>query len=788
MQNMTEVHNNVQSTQYETTRGRAHPLGAVPDENGVSFTIFSRNATGVELLLFDEHDDPEPVQSINLDPRSNKTFHFWHVYVKGLKPGAHYAYRVDGPSDEGAIRAGHRFNRNKVLLDPYTLGNTNPLWERGSACGPNDNLMTSMRSVVVDTKGYDWEGDQPLNYPMSETVIYEMHVRGFTRSPSSGAKNPGTFAAVIEKIPYLKELGVTSVELLPVFEFDEKEVQRIHDGKPLVNYWGYSTLSFFAPQSWYCVSPETGNHINEFRDMVKALHKAGIEVILDVVFNHTNEGNHLGPTINFKGFDNSVYYHLVDQDRQYYMDYSGCGNTVNCNHPIAEKFIVECLEFWVREMHVDGFRFDEGSILSRGEDGAPMENPPVVWQIELSETLADTKIIAEAWDAAGLYQIGYFPGYRWAEWNGKYRDTMRRFIKGDAGLIADVADRLAGSAGIYQHSGHLPINSVNFITCHDGFTLNDLVSYNEKHNEANGEGNNDGADDNYSWNCGAEGPADAETEAFRTRQCKNFMAILMLSQGGHMITAGDEVQRTQRGNNNGYCQDSDIAWFDWALVAKNQDMFRFTKEMIAFRKRHPVLLRSRFFEGQNGPINARGLLDIAWHGCKLDQPGWDDPNSCSLSCTLGGFEGDADIHIILNMDAQNLDFELPIIENRRWHRAIDTSLPSPDDFAGVGSSVEIATPSYCANGRSIVVLISKDITTGEAKTEPVPAEIGQTKAAIDQPGREAARKRAAGEATTGPEVAREGGYEGSAEATPEQVVEETVSKTARTRQAKPKKA
>jgi len=446
-------------------------------------------------------------------------------------------------------------------------------------------------------------------------------------------------------------------------------------------------------------------HVREFRDMVKALHKAGIEVILDMVFNHTSEGNHQGPVMSFKGFENSDYYHLVESDRQYYMDYTGCGNTVNCNHPLVDKFIVECLEFWVREMHVDGFRFDEGSILSRGEDGAPMVHPPVIWHIELSEELADTKVIAEAWDAAGLYQIGYFPGYRWAEWNGRYRDDVRRFVKGDGGLIDDIASRISGSSDIYQSSGHLPINSVNFINCHDGFTLNDLVSYNEKHNDANGEGNRDGNDTNDSWNCGVEGPTDnPDIEEFRNRQVRNFATILLLSQGVPMIVAGDEVRRTQHGNNNAYCQDNDLSWFDWSLTEKNTELLRFFQQMIAFRKTHPAVHRSRFFTGET---NARGLADITWHGCLLNAPGWNDPNSHILAYTVGGFGDDADIHVMLNMDSADLDFELPAVAGRSWHRAVDTSLPSPDDIAEPGSELAISGASYRVNTHSAVVLISR---------------------------------------------------------------------------------
>ena len=690
-------------TQYQTAPGRPHPLGATVHDKGVNFAFFSQHATGMELLLFDEHDDPEPVQRIALYPEKNKTFHFWHVDVLGLEPGMHYAVRVDGPDN---VHDGHRFNRNKVLIDPYAKGNTNNLWDRGAACGPDDNLNKSLRSVVIDTSDYDWEGDEPLRRPMAETVVYEMHVGGFTKSPTSGVKSPGTFAGVIEKIPYLKSLGITAVELLPVFEFDETEVLRIGpNGQPLVNYWGYSTVSFFAPHRAFCTSPEEGTHLTEFRDMVKALHKAGIEVILDVVFNHTTEGNHQGPVINFKGFDNSIYYHLVTADRQYYMDYSGCGNTFNCNHPVAEKFIVECLEFWVREMHVDGFRFDEGSILARGQNGEVMAYPPVIWAIELSETLADTKIIAEAWDAAGLYQIGYFPGYRWAEWNGKYRDDVRRFLKGDPGIISGVASRIAGSSDLYQSSGHLPINSINFFDCHDGFTMNDVFSYNEKHNWDNGEGNNDGANDNNSWNCGVEGPTDdANIEALRNRQVKNAFTLLMLSRGVPMFVAGDEIRRTQRGNNNAYCQDSDISWMDWSLQDKHPDVFRFFRILIQRRRNYRAVHQPRFFTGAR---NQRGLKDMTWHGTRLEQPEWNDGNSRTLAFTLAGFDGEPDLHVMMNMYWDGLDFELPQVEGLTWAVAIDTSAASPADIAEEGAERPVSGATYHVQGRSIVMLVSK---------------------------------------------------------------------------------
>ena len=683
-------------------KGSPHPLGATPTPEGVNFSLFSENATDVELLLFARHDSPQPYQVIRLDPYVNKTFHFWHVFVDALGAGAHYAYRVDGPFDPAA---GHRFNANKVLIDPYAHGNTDSVWSRAHACGPEDNVATSMRSVVIDTSRYDWEGDQPLHHPMEETIVYEMHAAGFTRSPSSGVAHPGTFAGIIEKIPYLRDLGVTAVELLPVFDFDVKDVLHVIDGRRLTNYWGYSTMGFFAPQSAYCVSPESGHHLREFRDMVKALHRAGIEVILDVVFNHTDEGNQLGPTFSFRGLDNRTYYFLVPWDKQYYMDFSGCGNTFNCNHPIAQKLIVECLRFWVREAHVDGFRFDEGSILSRGEDGAPLPHPPVVWQIELDDELADTKMIAEAWDAAGLYQIGHFPGDRWAEWNGRFRDDMRRFVKGEPGVVGAVASRLAGSSDLYQNRGQLPVNSINFVNCHDGFTLNDLVSYNDKHNETNGEGNRDGINDNLSWNCGVEGDSnDPAMEALRSRQVRNFAALLLLSRGVPMFVAGDELRRTQKGNNNAYCQDNEISWLDWTLAERHSGLRRFWKLLIAFRKRHRALREGGFF---TGALNERGMADVAWHGTVLDSPGWDDPEARVLAMTLAGFRGDPDLHVILNMYWDRLDFELPTIPGRVWLRALDTSQPSPSDIADFGREPPVAGKTFPAEGRSVVVLVNR---------------------------------------------------------------------------------
>lgn len=689
------------SLPFEIKIGTAHPLGAVPDAEGVNFSLFSESASAVELLLFDAHDDVAPLQVISLDPECHRTFHFWHVYVKGARPGIHYVYRVDGPSEVGA---GHRFDKEKALLDPYARGLTDTVWVRVDACRPGDNLATSLRGVVIDPDTYDWEGDRSPHTPMRDSIIYEMHVKGFTCSKTSGVKHPGTFLGVIEKIPYLKELGVTAVELLPVFQYDAKEVLReMDDGRTLLNYWGYSTAAFFAPHGGYCVNPEQGNQLTEFRDMVKALHKAGIEVILDVVYNHTNEGNHQGPTFSFRGIDNRLYYHLVQGNLQYYMDYSGCGNTLNCNHPVVEKFITESLEFWVKEMHVDGFRFDEGSILSRGEDGAPMPHAPVLWNIELMDSFADIKLIAEAWDAAGLYQIGSFPGYRWAEWNGRYRDTIRGFLKGDAGLVGEVAARISGSADIYQRSGRGAENSINFVTCHDGFTLNDLVSYAQKHNAANGEENRDGINDNLSWNWGAEGATDdPEILRFRKQLMKNAAALLLLSQGVPMILGGDEMGRTQQGNNNAYCQDNEISWFDWRLLEENQDLFLFFKQMIALRKQCTSLRRGTDFGKR---VNPNGFCEIEWHGCMLHAPGWNNP-ACRVSAfTLASFvEDEPDLHVMFNMDSAPLTFEVPKLNKGQWKRFADTALPSDEAGAAPGRTTVVIDGSYIVSPFSTVIL------------------------------------------------------------------------------------
>ena len=689
--------------QYEIFPGYRYPQGAKPDGEGVNFSIFGFHATHAELRLYERPDSPIPLQIIRLDQEEHKTFLTWHVYVKGLPVGTSYTWRMDGPRD--TRNTGFRFDLNKELLDPWAKAVTSHFWNREAASRDDADGPCSFRAMVVDDSGYDWEGDMPIRRRYEETIIYEMHVGGFTRHPSSKVANPGTFAGLIEKIPYLQALGVTDVELLPVMAFDEQDVPPGAAQRGLHNYWGYSSHSFFCPHPGYCVSPEKGTHIQEFRDMVKALHKAGIGVILDVVFNHTAEGGANGPTINFKGLGNSGFYHLDPTDLSWYLDFTGCGNSVNANHPVVADLLHDVLVYWVEELHVDGFRFDLASALCRGEYGEPLHNARLLWQIELSDTLAHTRIIAEAWDAVGLYQVGGFPGFRWREWNGRYRDSIRRFVRGDRGLIGEVATRISGNSDLYAGSGRLPTTSINFITCHDGFTLYDLVSYNDKHNEANGEDNRDGCNDNHSWNCGVEGDTDdSAILALRQRQAKNLFAILLLSQGVPMILAGDEVLQTQHGNNNAYCQDNELSWFDWDLVEHNAGIFDFVRQLIAFRKRHACFKRRQFLTGK--PTDGRGIPDVAWHGRALHKPDWDDPQSQFIAYTLGATgEDEVDLHIILNMSDLACEAELPHIGAGVWHRAIDTSMDSPDDITPPGVKIPVVGPHYNVQGRSVVVLM-----------------------------------------------------------------------------------
>jgi glycogen operon protein len=514
--------------------------------------------------------------------------------------------------------------------------------------------------------------------------------------------HPGSFAAIKDKIPYLQDMGVTHVELLPVMGFDAQDVPANAAARGLRNFWGYSTHSFWAPHPGYCVDPSRSTH--EFRDLVDALHAAGIGVLLDVVFNHTAEGGDGGPVIHFRGMANEIFYHLDAADRRRYLDFTGCGNTVNCNHPLMSAFIVHCLEYWVDTLGVDGFRFDLASVFARGDHGAPLGNPPLPWAIETSRILSHVPVIAEAWDAAGLYHVGAFPGMAWSEWNGRYRDVMRRFVRGDPGLVGEVASRLAGSADLYADDGRRPCNSVNFITCHDGFTLHDLVSYNGKHNEANGEDNRDGSNHNLSWNCGVEGETgDSAIIALRRRQARNLLAVLMLSRGVPMLLAGDEVMRSQRVNNTAYSQDNEIGWFDWQLCERHADMLRYTRERIALRRRHASLTINRYYSGK--PVPGRGIADVSWHGARLGEPPWNDGEARILGMTVAGVTADeADLHAVFNMSDDAVDASLPAIDGRRWHLALDTALAPPEDITPPAEQRAVQDLRYAVQPHSVVVL------------------------------------------------------------------------------------
>lgn len=686
---------------YRVLPGRRYPPGATVEDDGVNFSVFSRHATGAELLLYEGADSREPFQTIRLDPHHYRTFFSWHVRVVDLPPGTHYTWRMEGPHDPHV--SGWRFDPTIELVDPWARAVNVSHWNRWRREREGVKPHDSPRAVVL-AEEYNWEGDTPLRLPTEQTVVYELHVGGFTRHPSSGVRHPGTFDGLVEKIPYLRELGITHVELMPIMAFDEQDVPEQVWSAGLHNYWGYSTFGFFSPHPGFCVSPERGTHRREFRDMVKALHRAGIGVIMDVVFNHTSEGGAGGPTMTFKGFGNETFYCLDGIDKGIYLDFTGCGNTVNANHPLVTHFILDALAYWVREMHVDGFRFDLASAMARDADGRPLPNPPVLWEIELSDTLAASKIIAEAWDAAGLYQVGTFPGYRWMEWNGRYRDSIRRFVRGDPGMVPEIATRLSGSSDLYQANLRKPINSVNFVTCHDGFTLWDLVSYDRKHNLANREGNRDGTNDNLSWNGGVEGATkDADILALRRRQAKNLMTLLLLSQGIPMLLAGDEVLRTQEGNNNAWCQDNALSWLDWSLMERESAMLRFVRGLIALRKRHPSLQRRNFFSGK--PLPGSELPDITWHGTKLGEPDWDDPEARWLAFTLAPMRQDEDLlHVLINMDARARVFELPALSAARWHLAVDTGRASPVDLTSPADQSALESNQQLARARSILVL------------------------------------------------------------------------------------
>ncbi|ALL70560.1 Glycogen debranching enzyme (plasmid) [Paraburkholderia caribensis MBA4] len=661
----------------------------------MNFCVFCRNAVSVELLLYAAPDSPLPFQTIALKPEHNRTFFYWHVFVEGLRAGVYYTWRVNRSVSH------HAHDARRELLDPFARAVSDLLWNRRIAIeAPHDVESQHVpRAIVVDRVA---ACDSPGAQSLDGAVIYELHVGGMTRHPSSGVQHPGTFSGLIEKIPYLCDLGVTHVELLPVMAFDEQDVPPTVAALGLSNYWGYSTHSFYSPHPRYCVDPARAP--DEFRALTDAMHAAGIRVLLDVVFNHTAEAGEAGPVINFKGLANDIFYQRDPHDEGRYLDYTGCGNTVNCNHPLVTAYIVHCLEYWVEELGVDGFRFDLASVFARDRHGALMIDPPLPWAIESSRVLSRVPLIAEAWDAGGLYHVGAFPGMAWAEWNGRYRDVIRRFVRGDVGLIGEVATCVAGSADLYEDDGRLPANSVNFVTCHDGFTLHDLVSYNGKHNEANGDDNRDGGNDNLSWNCGAEGDTDdAGILQLRGRQARNLMAVLFLSQGVPMLLAGDEVLRSQRGNNNGYCQDNALSWFDWGSVPRASAMLRFVRELIALRRRHPSLRRRRFLTGQ--PAHGHSIADVSWHGDQLCAPGWQDPCARLLAFTFGGeAEGEAPLHVILNMDDSMHRVALPALDGRDWHRIVDTARNSPADIVASPHEGPTEADDCQVQARSVVVL------------------------------------------------------------------------------------
>ncbi len=676
---------------FTTRRGHCRPFGATPGPEGVNFAVFSRHAERVHLVLFQD-DLPEPIAELPLDPSVNKTGDVWHIFVCGLTPDVQYGYRVLGPF---APEEGHHFNREVIVLDPFALAlSGGHRWGvADSPYGQVDGRPARRCRLVYDD--FDWEGDVPLSTPMGETVIYELHVRGYTRSATSGVRHPGTFLALCEKILHLKSLGITAVQLMPALEFDElaQTSENPVTGEQLRNYWGYSPISFFAPKASYAVGP--GRQVREFKEMVKTFHREGIEVILDVVYNHSCEGNENGPTISFRGLDNSIYY-MLDRKGRYY-NFAGCGNTLNCNHPLVRDLIIDSLTYLVAELHVDGFRFDLASILGRGRDGRVLEDPPLIRHIAEHPVLAGTKLIAEAWDAAGLHQLGKFPAWgRWAELNGFFRDDVRNFVRSAPNATAALAKRICGSLDIYGDSSRHPYHSINFVTSHDGFTLNDLVSYNQKHNWGNGEDNRDGCQHNLSWNCGQEGPTDdPEMLALRSRQMRNFLTTLLVSQGVPFISHGDEFGRTQQGNNNAYCQDNEISWTDWRLAEKNQGLLRFTRMMIALRKKYFALNREEF-------VNR-----VSWHGTRIGDPDWTG-KSRTLAFQLHGWHSMPDIYVMFNAHWQWQEFSLPPHDGQwDWKRLVDTRLPSPDDIVDESDAVPLdPRDHYNVGPRSTVIAIS----------------------------------------------------------------------------------
>lgn len=712
---------------YGLRHGQPYPFGANLVPGGVNFSVFSRHAAYCVLVLF-EKGAPEPFIEIpfrGVFEKLETGEPFWSDFRIGNVftmivfdldyENLEYGYRMDGPGPrvERGQPGRHRFDPNKILMDPYAkaIGGRD-VWSKT----PNHNGAYPHRARLI-YDDFDWESDRPLEIPPEDLVIYEMHVRSFTRHPSSGVKHPGTFAAIREKISYLKELGINCVELMPIYEFDEFENSRLNPktGELLMNYWGYSTVGFFAPKAGYAASGKARDATmvaDELKTLVKELHQNGIEVMLDVVFNHTAEGNEYGPTISYRGIDNDTYYMLTPDG--YYYNFSGTGNTLNCNNPIVRSMVLDCLRYWASEFHIDGFRFDLASILGRDPSGVPLANPPLLEILAFDPILAKCKLVAEAWDAGGLYQVGSFPAYgRWAEWNGKYRDTVRRFLKSDSGQVGAMAQCIQGSPDLYAWGGRGPTASVNFITCHDGFTLTDQVSYNGKHNEANGESNNDGTNDNHSWNCGWEGSTDdLHINALRKRQIKNSVAMLMVSQGVPMILMGDEIGRSKNGNNNTYCHDNELNWLDWTLLERNADLFRFFKHCITFREAHPVLRGNTHLRNQD--YVGSGYADITWHGTQAWSADWSAGNRflAFMLCgkhARGGTVEDNYIYVAMNMYWETLPVELPQPPNGlRWHVFANTGARPSHEIWEPGTEPVLEDQQHVlAGARSLIILVGK---------------------------------------------------------------------------------
>jgi isoamylase len=671
-------------------QGKPLPLGFSQSEDGFNLAVFSRHASGVGVLVFDGAQE-QPIETIALDPDRNRSGDIWHARLSSEMRGKSYALRVEGP---WSPKQGHRFDPRLPLLDPYTLALTGSAdWHAAAPepLGERPHPIYSARALASD-HDFDWEGDTAPRHSWADTVIYETHVRGLTVHPSSAVVHRGQYLGLVEKIPYLRGLGITAVELMPVQEFCEYELGV--GGKPVRNYWGYNPVALFAPKASYAGGNDVHAALTEFKTMVRELHRAGIEVILDVVFNHTAEGNEHGPTFSFRGLDNSIYY-LLEQDTGRYIDYTGCGNTLNCNHPVVRSFIIDCLRQWVSYFHVDGFRFDLASILGRDTEGRLLANPPLLEQIAEDPLLHHSKLIAEAWDLGGAFQVGRFPGHRWAEWNSEFRDDVRRFWRGDPSMTGAFATRLCGSADLYQSQHESPVNSINFVTCHDGFTLNDLVSYGRKHNEANGEDNRDGIAENYSENNGAEGPSeDAAIGAVRLRQIKNFFVTLLLSRGVPMLLGGDEFGRTQQGNNNAYCQDNEMSWYDWRLAQRNAGLQRFVSHLIAFRKTHPVLSAESFYTD----------ADIRWFGIEGRPPEWHGGDN-RVGCMILEDHGNstAALCLLFNATLHPCRFILPLPPAGKWRVAVDTAQAPPANIASAGDERMIADEVILV-GRSSVVL------------------------------------------------------------------------------------